>query len=432
MARPPVPEAARWADPETRAIQALLAESGRIGWRAALDEVAARAPTFARRMRNLGLGNWHLLLAEARSGAALDVGSGFGSLPLGLGRYFRQAIGAEMLPERVAFAGLRAREERCQGCRFVRASGFALPFQAGRFDLVTFNGVLEWAGLYAAGNPRARQLDMLREARRVLAPDGHVAVAIENRLALESLLGMRDTHTGVTGSGVVPRWVAGVLTRLRTGTPFRTYLYHQAGYRRLFREAGFGSVRLLDLMPSYNDYDFVLDPLDGASYRLLAIRGLQRAFHGPSGRVRQALARRRPATLGALAYAYLVVGGRATRTLLDAAHPFWEAAAHAGVSSEGFRFACQGREPGQLALVVHDGESVRALVELGVNLTDAAPPVISERLRARLAGPLQPGAHFRWNGLGCRVWQPLAELPRRLRGRGPAAGAPLCGGGGGA
>lgn len=401
-------DGAFWADPDARRVAGLTARSAMLGWRAALMELADSAPTFVRRMQNLALGNWHLLLTHDRAGTSLDVGTGFGSLPLGLAGYYRQALGAEMLPDRVRYAALRGREEGA-GCRFVQGSGFALPVRDGAVSLVTLNGVLEWAGLYQGGNPRARQLDMLREARRVLAPAGHLAVAIENRFALESWLGLRDTHTGIAGPTLLPRWVAGALTRVRTGAPYRTYLYHRAGYRRLLGAAGFERVRVLDLVSSYNDYDFILDTGDSASYQLLARAGAIRAFYAPAGKLRQLLADRAPSVLAGLAYAYLVVGGASAITLLDAEHPLWARAGQAGLGPGRFRLACQGTAPGQLGLLTHDGREVTGLLELGTTLPgEPDGSTLRTPARARLTAPLIPTARFRWRGLHVRLWQPGA------------------------
>jgi hypothetical protein len=157
---------------------------------------------------------------------------------------------------------------------------------------------------------------------------GHLAVAIENRLPWKACWAFR-TPTGVIWPTVFPRWVANAMTRLRTGTPYRTYLYHPNSYRRLFRAAGFESARVFDLISSYNDYDFVVDVDDVASYRFLFQQDRVRAFFRLAGRVRQTLSRIWPAALPRVGYANLVVGGATTSTIRRNASA-WQAPAATG------------------------------------------------------------------------------------------------------
>ena len=345
---------ARWADPELRELEDLLRETALRGWREALRTVEGRAPFFATRMRNLSLGNWHLLLARP-GGVALDVGCGFGSLALGLGAHHRTVLGVDALPSRLAYAALRAEQEGREGNVFARASGFALPIRDGTIDLATMNGVLEWAGLYADGEPRALQLAMLREMRRVLAPEGALAVAIENRYAMETLAGMPDTHTDLRLAPALPRPIADVLSRVGRRGRYRTYLYDARGYRRLARGAGYARVSVYDLVTSYNDYDFVVDPADAETYRLLWRRGLARQFHARAGRARDWVSRLAPGLLGGFGYAFLVLAGNDVTTALDASHRVWARASSIGVGAGRSRFACQGPVPGSLTIVTHDG-----------------------------------------------------------------------------
>lgn len=399
-----------WADLDAQQLADLLAATRQKGWRQALSDIERDAPFFVKRMRNLALGNWHLLLLRDRADSALDVGCGFGSLPLGLAEYYRNAVGAEFLPNRIAYASTRAAEDARHGCRFVRASGFSLPFEAGSFGLVTLNGVLEWAGVYADGNPRALQLRMLGEARRVLVPGkGHLAVAIENRFALESVLGMPDTHTGVIWPTVLPRWAANAVTRLRTGAQFRTYLYHPPSYRRLLRDAGFPSARVFDLISSYNDYDFVVDVDDVATYGFLFQQDRVRAFYRLAGRVRRALRQTWPNALRRVGYANLVIGGATVSTILDATHPLWQAVASTGATPGRYRFGCQGEAAGQLTVVSHDGARVTGMVELGTTLpTDDGLVSIPARVHGLFGSGLRPAARLQVGGVECRVHLPTA------------------------
>jgi ubiquinone/menaquinone biosynthesis C-methylase UbiE len=358
---------AQWADPDVAAIDALIADSRTVGWRPALDALASQYPFFAKRMRDIGLGNWHVLLLRPRESAVLDVGCGFGSLVLGLSEYYSRAVGLDALSSRVRYGNLRARQDGRANALFVEGTGLSLPFASGDFRLVTMNGVLEWAGLHGAGRPEDLQCAMLQQVRRVLTHDGVFAMAIENRFAMETLAGMPDTHTGLRMVPALPRRVAQMIVQARSQQDFRTYLYHARGYVDLVRHSGFAQATVLDLVSSYNDYDFVVRLGDTPSYDLLWRRGAVRTFYQRAGSVRRAVARAWPGALGAFGYAYLVIAGNDTTTILDEAHPFWTTAARNGIGPGRTRFACKGTSVGTMVVATHDGTRVESLIEIGVN-----------------------------------------------------------------
>lgn len=244
------------------------------------------------------------------------------------------------------------------------------------------DGVLEWAGLYRKGKEvYPLQLDFLREAKRVLKPDGHLAVAIENRYSLESILAMRDTHTNLHFVTVLPRFLANAISKIYTHEPYRTYLYSRSGILDLFRSAGFKSVIVLDLVSSYNDYDFVVSTSDRLSYRFLHRHQLVRSFLPIAGHVRSVLGGLCPSVLGGLSYAYLVLAGNEVSTFLDLEHPVWGVAKQQGVPSGAARFACQSQKPGSIFIVTHDGSAIQGMVEIGIaGMEEDLVQVISSKL----------------------------------------------------
>jgi SAM-dependent methyltransferase len=398
------PRSAAWADPDLESVQALIDQSVAAGWRTALAGLRERHPFFVRRMHDIGLGNWHVLLCLPRDSAALDLGCGFGSLALGLGQYYRTVVGVDALPSRVSYASLRARQDARTGNMFARASGFELPFRAGSFELVTLNGVLEWAGLHATGEPRDLQVRMLGEAHRALSPTGIVAVAIENRFAMETLMGMADTHTGLRFAPAMPRAVADRLARAVRKEPFRTYLYDAAGYVALARDAGFARARVLDLVSSYNDYDYVVDTRDAASYRLLWSRDAIRTFYRRAGLARRAIATVRSSALGRFGYAYLLLAGQSPLTVLDLTHPFWATARSKGIDAGLARFACKGTAVGTMVLVTHDGRRPEWIIEFGVGLLRSITPTkMCQQIHNSLAASTEAGPAWSTGGVDVRA-----------------------------
>lgn len=397
-------DAARWADIESSDVARLLEDTRSRGWEPALAIHEKSNPFFVKRLRDESLGNWHALLLKPREGRALDVGCGFGALLAGLASYYRTACGVEMLPERLRFAELRQVGTSRPRFPVVQGSGHSLPFRDRVMDLVTMNGVLEWAAYYVPGHPRACQLNMLRQARSLLSSRGTLAVAIENRYALENLVGLRDTHTGLHLLPALPRPIAGVASRLAGGKPYRTWLYSAAGYRALFREAGFSDIVVLDLIGSYNDYDFVVSLDDLASYRLLWARNWIKSFFPRTAAVRRTLAARAPQALGRLNYAYLVLGGERVETVLDSSHPLWTRLGEAGVTPAGSRFGCRLQSTGGMAVLTHNSGRLRHLVTLTPGGDAGSLPALTSEAASSALGAIGPGIVMDYEGVAIRTF----------------------------
>ena len=95
----------------------------------------------------------------------LDDGCGGGGMAVSFAEEARSVVGIEPA-DRFRDAGIRLAEEKgVRNLSFSRADGTALPFGARAFDLVLSHSVIEHV---------ADPLTYLREARRVLAPGGHM------------------------------------------------------------------------------------------------------------------------------------------------------------------------------------------------------------------------------------------------------------------
>jgi 2-polyprenyl-3-methyl-5-hydroxy-6-metoxy-1,4-benzoquinol methylase len=99
------------------------------------------------------------------TGRVLDAGCGGGGMPLSLAEHADEVIGIDPI-NRFGSAGVvLGRERGLTHLHFLQADGMALPFAAGRFDLVLSHAVIEHVS-----NARL----YLEECRRVLKPGGRM------------------------------------------------------------------------------------------------------------------------------------------------------------------------------------------------------------------------------------------------------------------
>lgn len=172
-------------------------------------------------LRHLKAEKVRRILAGRRALAAaavLDLGAGSGLLSGYLQPYCRSIVAADRdignfdVPEVAVH----------------RIVGEMLPFETGNFDVVIYNHVIEHVG------DRSVQHRALEEIWRVLAPGGHLYLAVPNRWTLI------EPHYRLPFLSWLPQYVADILVRrFRGGSWYDCNPLGRGELVRLMRDAGF-------------------------------------------------------------------------------------------------------------------------------------------------------------------------------------------------
>lgn len=213
--------------------------------------------------RRKSLLNW---LDLGRGGSILELGAGCGALTAHLVTLPHRVTAVEGSPTRAEI--IRRRLPRAENLSIVAGNAANLPFEKA-FDVVTLIGVLEYA-LAFVDHPLPHE-HLLARARRYLADDGCLVLAIENRLGHKYLAGLPEDHTGrpysgvngYPGPGAARTFDRPTLAAMlaRAGFPAQAWFYPSPDYKTpdavlaeaAFATDGFDPLPLLDL-PS-RDYD---------------------------------------------------------------------------------------------------------------------------------------------------------------------------------
>jgi len=304
-----VSEAPYWGEIPESKLQDVLEATRTRHWREVFrtsnDPDIARAFTF---IANLNRTSWQYFLPSGKGRAALCVGEGMGATADALSRNYASVVALEPVLPRVQFMRRRFGQDRIDNVRIVRASFPGVPFARQSFDLVVFNGVLEWLPSgQRAENPAAVQLSALRRAFELLRPGGWVYIGIENRWCYEYFLGAPDPHVKVRWVTIAPRSIANWLMRHTKVGRYENYLYGSRGYRRLLRRAGFSDAQVFIAVDSYNQPEFIV-PVDGAPSRYF-FRTTDRTSERPHRRILRWTADRL-GILGHLQYAFILIASK--------------------------------------------------------------------------------------------------------------------------
>jgi SAM-dependent methyltransferase len=188
-----------YADIPAEHVKTVLDEFASKPWRQAIKELyETQNPWLYRIVTDPSRAMPLEVLELARGSTCLDVGSGWGQLSIPLAQWGCRVVALDLTLERLRILSGIARQE---GAVITLAKGNVLsfPFRAGTFDLVLFNGTLEWVGTGRGADRTIRQcqVDALRNAANAAKADGQIYIGVENNIGLKYLMGARDDHTSM-------------------------------------------------------------------------------------------------------------------------------------------------------------------------------------------------------------------------------------------
>jgi len=192
----------------------------------------------------------------------LDIGCGPGSLTIPLAKRCKEVYALDATLPRLRFLDIRRKNEGLDNITPIHASALYLPFREPSFDYILMNGVFEYIGEWEDDtDPRDLQEMTLRTIHGLLKPGGHIFIAIENRYGFDFFYKERD-HSKLYVTGLLPRYMANLITRILRRKQYRTYTYSFNDYKKMLEESGFRNIQFYYVWPDYRDPKYIFAEKD--------------------------------------------------------------------------------------------------------------------------------------------------------------------------
>jgi len=140
--------------------------------------------------------NWYPFKDNA---SCLEIGGGCGAITGALCESLKEVKVVELSKRRASINF--ERHKHYSNLEIIVANLNDIQFDH-KFDYITLNGVLEYAGAFTQTNDP--YTDFLKQIKKYLKPEGKLIIAIENRYGLKYFAGAKEDHTckefdGITG-----------------------------------------------------------------------------------------------------------------------------------------------------------------------------------------------------------------------------------------
>lgn len=236
----------------------LLEDSKNMGYAKALEKHINDSFVY-KYTRDESRAKWLEIIPHGKTSRFLDAGCGWGTNAIPISKEVKEVVALDATYERVKFVEIRACQENIKNIIPVLGSAMKLPFPNESFDIVAFNGVIEWLGAAnKAIDPIIIQKQALKEACRVLRPKGTIYIGIENRFSLRYILGDRDDHSFLKFTSLLPRRIANLYCLLRKGEKYYTHTHSLKTYHKMLTESGFVGTTTFYPWPNYRNPELII------------------------------------------------------------------------------------------------------------------------------------------------------------------------------
>lgn len=248
-----------YSDLDKEKMNSLIQECKEIGWESAVRNRFEDNQFLFRIITDETRADWQYFVEVPPDAKVLDIGAGWGTISIPLARNYDFVVALDGTNDRLEFLRVRAEQEGIKNIMAINSDIFSHPFEMEQFDLVVFNGVLEWVAVGSEYNepPSSIQKRALDIALKLLKPGGYLYIGIENSLGIKYFIGIPDDHTNINDITFLDRNEANKISEKLTGSEYRTYTYNRDGYEEMLMSVGFVDINFYYPIPDYKQIDSI-------------------------------------------------------------------------------------------------------------------------------------------------------------------------------
>jgi hypothetical protein len=209
----------------------------------------------------------------------IDYGCMWGALTVPLAKRCKSVISVDQTLESLQFLQTRLNDEKLKNVTIINHNLRTFPelSNEAKVDVAVVNGVLEWVpeigpvelkkfygkrekrNYNRSYNPKEVQIEFLKKIRSNLKSNGKLYLAIENRYDFKMFLGIKDPHSNLHLTTVLPKKIANLISKLVLGRPYVNWIYSKDELIQLLEDAGYSEVQLSIAFPDYRFPDYIQD-----------------------------------------------------------------------------------------------------------------------------------------------------------------------------
>jgi SAM-dependent methyltransferase len=203
----------------------------------------------------------------------VDLGCMYGELSIPLAKQVSYVLGIDQTLEPLKFTEVRANENNLDNIDLICDNLREIKLPEDTFDVAVVYGGLQWLPKIepivsddclhkdiereSVRNPSEIQLDFLRNVHSGLKAKGRLFLSIENRYDYKFFFGVKNPHSGMNLTTVLPKWIANIVSRLFKIRNYRTWVYSFNELEELLKKAGFSKIKLHACWPDYRFPEYI-------------------------------------------------------------------------------------------------------------------------------------------------------------------------------